>query len=242
MTPFMRMEQAEVRIGPVEADYRLLIEDFDIELGQIAMVAGPSGSGKSLFLEMAGLVRRPEHAACFTISGRESGGKLVNIADLWSVDDLAALARMRTRTLGFMVPSSLLASHTVRQNLTLSSKVADVSPEIGLDWAKRLGLEGLLDRLPSDLSFGQRHRAVLARALASDPDCLIADEPTGPLDIENSEVLAQCLAEFAFEQNRAVILASHEEPLFRSIAAQSYRVVAETASKAKRARLVREDG
>ena len=239
MTTFMRVARANVRIGGTDDGYRLSIYDFAIKLGQIVLVAGSSGSGKSLFLELVGLARRPENAEHFAISARSLGEDPVDVAALWEMNDVARLAGMRVRSLGFMVPSSLLASHTIKQNLELSSQIAGVEPEIGLGWARRLGLGALIDRRPGELSFGQRHRAILARALASDPQCLIADEPTGPLDAKNSGELADCLVEFAAGSNRAVIVASHEEGLFHDIAAQTYRVIELPEGSESHARLVR---
>lgn len=243
MSALLHLAQAQVRIGPEEGGYRVGIADFTVRPGEVVLIAGPSGSGKSLFLELAGLARRPEYAAAFTMASSVHGAAPTDVAALWSREDVARLAQMRVHALGFMVPSSLLASHTVRQNLALSARIAGAPLDIGLDWALRLGLGALLDRRPGELSFGQRHRAVLARALASDPQCLIADEPTGPLDSAHSAELAQCLVEFAHGSQRAVIVASHEEPLFADIAAQTYRVCESGGSAGRagsHAELVRE--
>lgn len=242
MIDFMQLRDALVRVGSEEEGYRLEIDDFAVNLGQIVLVAGPSGSGKSLFLELAGLARAPERITEFLIgTSGETGGR-EDVAAMWQKSDLIGIARLRVQSLGFMIPSGLLASHTIRQNLALSARIADVSAKVGLNWADRLGLADLLDRKPAELSFGQKHRAALARALANDPVCLIADEPTGPLDRKRSKELADCLAEFVAEGERSAIIASHEEDLFGSFASQTYRVLEQPTGGLSQARLTKDAG
>jgi putative ABC transport system ATP-binding protein len=148
---------------------------LDVEAGETLAIMGPSGCGKSTLLHLLGGLDRPD-AGTIVLDGRQ-------------VDELTerGLARMRRDTVGFVFQAfHLMDELTAVENVELPALLAGRSPRT----ARRHALEllartGLADRakfLPSALSGGQRQRVAVARALASDPVIVLADEPTGNLD------------------------------------------------------------
>ena len=112
-------------------------------------------------------------------------------------------------------PSFLVPCLTVRQNilLALSLKGREIVSENGVDeMAERFGIRERLDHLPGELSVVEQQRAAMVRALAPDPEIIIADEPTGNLDPKNTEIIASALAEEC-RNKRTVILASHDNSI-----------------------------
>lgn len=147
--------------------------DLDLYAGELVVILGPSGSGKSSLLNALGGLDRPSAG---TIRFRE-----LVLTDL----DERALAAYRRAHVGFVFQSyNLIASLTARENVALGSVGAKavLAPEIALDL---VGLGAGLDRFPAQLSGGEQQRVAVARAVAKRPDVLLCDEPTGALDRAN---------------------------------------------------------
>ena len=171
---------------------------------------GPSGSGKSTFLHLAAGLLTPS-------SGKiEIGG-----ADVTAMSDSAA-AKFRRRHVGVVFQSfNLLDALTVAENIVLPVKLDHGRPDLArLDsLVKKLGLAGKETRRPPELSGGERQRVAIARALFAEPDVILADEPTGNLDMAASRDFCALLKELNVGERSAILLVTHD-PVVAATAAK----------------------
>ena len=180
-----------------------VLKDFELALapGAFEALMGPSGSGKSTFLHLAAGLIAPS-------AGRiEIGG-----TDVTAFSDSAA-APFRRRHVGVVFQSfNLLDALTVAENIVLPVKLdhgrADPARLAAL--VKKLGLDGKENRRPTELSAGERQRVASARALFAEPDVILADEPTGNLDVAASRSLCALLAELNAGEKSAILLVTHD--------------------------------
>jgi len=170
--------------------------------GSFWAIMGPSGSGKSTMMNVLGCL---DHLTTgrYTLEGR----------DVSTLDD-DSLSELRLRRLGFIFQSfNLIAQLPVQRNIELPLYYlgwdAHKSAQRAQELAHKVGLEGRLDHLPSELSGGQMQRVAIARALANDPEILFADEPTGNLDTATGEQILHVLVELN-EQGKTIIMVTHE--------------------------------
>ena len=171
------------------------------------MLLGPSGSGKSTLLHILGGVDVPT-----------SGSVVINQTDISNLDE-TALAIFRRRQIGLIYQFyNLIPILTVQENLTLPLLLDGRKPDKKqIDTlVKRLGLENRLDHLPNQLSGGQQQRVSIGRALVNNPALMLADEPTGNLDSENSKEIISLLRQFNKEFNQTVIIITHDEKIANS--------------------------
>lgn len=186
---------------------------FSVEKGEFVAIIGPSGSGKSTLLHIIGGVDAAT-SGMVLISG-------TNIAEL----DETALAIFRRRQIGLIYQFyNLIPILNVEENLTLPLLLDGKKPDQKLvsDLVEKLGLKDRLTHLPNQLSGGQQQRVSIGRALINNPALLLADEPTGNLDSENSREILRLLRKFNKEQNQTVIIITHDE----RIAMAADRVIA----------------
>ena len=179
------IEAVDVRktyhVGKIEVQ-ALRGVSFDVRKGEFVSVVGPSGSGKStLFYLLGGLARA------------DSGHVCVDGDDFAALSD-ADLTRMRKRKIGFVFQKfNLLPTLDARSNIDIALDIAGKNGNRDqVYFEKIVGLLGISERLqhrPSELSGGQQQRVALARALINKPAIVLADEPTGNLDSENSEIV-----------------------------------------------------
>jgi putative ABC transport system ATP-binding protein len=173
-----------------------------IDKGEFVAVMGSSGSGKSTLMNILGCLDRPTSGR-YSLSGRDV-----------STLDRDALADIRNRTLGFVFQSfNLLSRTSAVENVELPLLYQGVSTKERVKRAaaslERVGLGKRLDHHPSQLSGGQQQRVAIARALVSNPQVILADEPTGNLDSRTSiEVMA--LFQELGRSGITVILVTHE--------------------------------
>ncbi len=175
---------------------------FDIEQGEFVAIVGPSGSGKSTLLHILGGVDVPTSGTC-NISGTDIG-KL----------DETKLAIFRRRNIGLIYQFyNLIPILNVEENMTLPILLDGKKPDKKLlnDLVEKLGLKERLSHLPNQLSGGQQQRVSIGRALMNHPALLLADEPTGNLDSENSKEIIALLRKFNKENNQTVIIITHDE-------------------------------
>ena len=180
---------------------------FSVEKGEFLAIIGPSGSGKSTLLHILGGVDVPT-----------SGSVVINQTDISNLDE-TALAIFRRRQIGLIYQFyNLIPILTVQENLTLPLLLDGRKPDKKqIDTlVKRLGLENRLDHLPNQLSGGQQQRVAIARAIVNEPAILLADEPTGNLDSENSKEIISLLRQFNKEFNQTVIIITHDEKIANS--------------------------
>lgn len=186
---------------------------LDIEKGSFVAIVGRSGSGKSTLLNLLGCLDQPT-----------SGRILLQGTDTKTLDDKAA-SRLRNRLVGFLFQSfNLIPQMTVLENvetaLVYSSQPESVWRERSERLLDRLGILDRSSHRPAELSGGEAQRAALARALVTEPEILLADEPTGNLDSRTgAEVLS--LLEDLVSEGRTLVLVTHDS----SVAERADRVV-----------------
>ena len=180
---------------------------FSVEKGEFVAIIGPSGSGKSTLLHILGGVDVPT-----------KGSVVINQTDISNLDE-TALAIFRRRQIGLIYQFyNLIPILTVQENLTLPLLLDGRKPDEKQisTLVKRLGLEHRLDHLPNQLSGGQQQRVSIGRALVNNPALMLADEPTGNLDSENSKEIISLLRQFNKDFNQTVIIITHDEKIANS--------------------------
>ena len=171
--------------------------------GEFVALMGPSGSGKSTLLHLIAAMDRP------------SGGDIQVLGqDLQSLTD-SQIARWRNEHIGFVFQSfNLIPVLTALENVELPLKLTRLKKKERLDHAmtalKLVGLEDRVDHLPRQLSGGQEQRVAIARAIVTDPDLILADEPTGNLDAASAQEVLTLLARLNREFNKTVLLVTHD--------------------------------
>ncbi|MEA3401966.1 MAG: ABC transporter ATP-binding protein [Armatimonadota bacterium] len=173
---------------------------MSVEGGDFVAVQGPSGCGKSTLLLTVGGMIRPT-----------SGRVLIDGRDLYAMS-AGERARLRARRIGFVFQLFHLIPYlTALDNVLVPSTAGAAVDAAGArELLERLQLGERLRHRPSELSTGERQRVALARALITEPEIILADEPTGNLDPENSAAVMSYLAEF-HERGGTVLVVSHEE-------------------------------
>ncbi len=182
--------------------------DFELARGEAVALLGPSGSGKSSLLHIAGLLEAP------------SQGKV--IIDGQHTDDLTDRARtlIRRDDLGFVYQfHHLLAEFDALGNVALPRLMAGASMRDARKDAQRLlTLMGLAERThhqPGQLSGGEQQRTAIARALVNQPKILLADEPTGNLDVKTSDSVFDALLSLVKNEGLSALIATHDQNLAR---------------------------
>ena len=177
--------------------------DLTVERGEFIALMGPSGSGKSTLLHLIAAMDRP------------SGGEILVLGqNLRSLTD-SQIARWRNEHIGFVFQSfNLIPVLTALENVELPLKLTRLKKKERLDHAmtalKLVGLEDRVDHLPRQLSGGQEQRVAIARAIVTDPDLILADEPTGNLDAASAQEVLTLLARLNKEFNKTVLLVTHD--------------------------------
>lgn len=180
---------------------------LSVESGEFVAIIGPSGSGKSTLLHILGGVDVPT-----------SGSVVINGVDISNLDE-TALAIFRRRQIGLIYQFyNLIPILTVKENLTLPLLLDGRKPDERVvdDLLKTLGLTERVNHLPNQLSGGQQQRVAIGRALINNPALMLADEPTGNLDSENSREIVSLLRKFNKENNQTVIIITHDERIAMS--------------------------
>ena len=177
--------------------------DLSVDAGEFVAIMGPSGCGKSTLLNLVGGLDKPT-----------SG--MVRIAgdDIAEMDD-ATVTKMRRRRLGFVFQFfNLIPVLDAAENAALPLTLDGVAPAEARrraeEWLEKVGLDKRLHNRPDQLSGGQQQRVAVARALVTDPDLILADEPTGNLDSKSGDEIAELLKLASTEWNRAIVMVTHD--------------------------------
>ena len=177
--------------------------DLEVKPGEVHAIMGPNGSGKSTLFNMIGGLDKPSSGKVFIDE--------VDIAQL----DAYELAWLRCRKIGYIFQTfNLIQVMTALENVTLPMIFAgmhnDAAVEKGLELLEVVGLGDRFQHKPFELSGGQQQRVAIARAMANDPAIILADEPTGNLDLTTGEEIIELLKRLSEEKSVTVISATHD--------------------------------
>lgn len=181
--------------------------DLDINYGEYLIILGPSGSGKSTFMQILGCLSTPTSGS-YMLAGKEVSSLTRN-----------ELAYVRNREIGFIFQSfNLLPQFTILENVALPLIYRGVRFEERTQRAasmlEKLGLATHLEHRANELSGGQQQRVAIARALVTEPDMILADEPTGNLDSKAGVEVMELLKEFS-QSGKTVVVITHDSGLTR---------------------------
>lgn len=185
--------------------------NLTLATGEAIAILGPSGSGKSTLLQILGTLDRPT-----------KGSVKLDEVNPFALDD-RELARFRNRHVGFVFQDHhLLPQCTVLENVlvpTLAFRDGNrgAFEKRARDLLDRVGLSRRLDHRPAELSGGERQRVAVARALLFKPQLLLADEPTGNLDRNTAQAVAQLLVDAHRQENAMLIVVTHNPELGRAL-------------------------
>lgn len=176
--------------------------DIRIDDGELVAITGKSGSGKTTLLNiLGGLDKATGGSVCYDDTD------ITKLAD-------TALADFRLNKIGFVFQFyDLIPELTAKENILLPSKLAKKGKTDISDTVKKLGVENLLGRYPSELSGGQQQRVAIARALVNDPSVLLCDEPTGNLDVSTGNDVLSLLIDLNRNDNRTIVIVTHDNQL-----------------------------
>lgn len=177
--------------------------DLMIEKGAFAALMGPSGSGKSTLLHLVAALDKPTSGEVRVLG--------MNPHELRERE----IARWRNAHVGFVFQSfNLIPVLTALGNVELPLRLTPLTPAKRREHAERalriVGLEGRLHHLPSELSGGQQQRVAIARSFVTDPDIILADEPTGNLDAASADEVLALLAQLSKKFGKTVVMVTHD--------------------------------
>ena len=180
--------------------------DLEVEVGEYISIMGPSGSGKSTLFNMIGGLDKPTSGKVYIDD--------VDVAQL----DAYELAWLRCRKIGYIFQSfNLIPVMTALENVTLpmvfAGLTSDEARDKGVGLLGKVGLGARVSHKPYELSGGQQQRVAVARAFANDPAIILADEPTGNLDLVTGTEIIDLLREMNQEYGATVISATHDHKM-----------------------------
>ena len=190
-------QRGQVRVTALES------VDVSVERGEFLALMGPSGSGKSTLLHLIAGMDKP------------TGGRLLVLGEEPADMNERALARWRNHHIGFVFQSfNLIPVLTALENVELPLKLTSLSKarrrEASTTALKLVGLEDRLDHFPRQLSGGQEQRVAIARAIVTDPDIILADEPTGNLDANSARDVLTLLQKLNKDFGKTIVMVTHD--------------------------------
>jgi putative ABC transport system ATP-binding protein len=204
-------EETTVRTEAVVKEYRMggtVLQalkgiDIEIERGEYISIMGPSGSGKTTLFNMIGALDRPSNGTVYIDD--------VNLSEL----SPSEIAWLRCWKIGYIFQTfNLIPVMTALENVTLPMIFAGIPvkqrAENGMILLEKVGLGDRADHKPDELSGGQQQRVAIARSLANGPSIILADEPTGNLDLRTGRDIINLLKEMNEEENVTIISATHD--------------------------------
>ena len=189
--------------------------NLEAESGQLILVVGPSGSGKTTFLTIAGGLQTPTN-----------GDVKINDSTINSLSKKQQ-TKLRLEKIGFILQSyNLVPFLTVEEQFKFVDKLKkqNLTEQKLHELLSDLGLLELLKKYPNQLSGGQKQRVAIARALYTDPDYILADEPTAALDTDRSMKVIELLRDLAHKRNKIIIVVTHDLRL-KDMADKVYQII-----------------
>ena len=188
---------------------QLVLDNFSIEIkkGDFISIVGPSGAGKTTFLNILGTIDEYDKNPKTSI--------LFNNIDITNLDD-DKLSSFRNKEIGFIFQfHQLLPELTAQENILLPSMIGKSSEKESLENLKKLSsileINHILNKKPEFISGGEKQRVAVARALINSPSILLADEPTGNLDSKNAEKIQKLFKKINKELNVTIVLVTHNK-------------------------------
>jgi putative ABC transport system ATP-binding protein len=184
--------------------------NLEVQRGEFTAIMGPSGSGKTTLLNLVGCIDKPT-----------SGKILIDNVDTACMPE-SQLYKIRRDKIGFIFQNfNLLPYLNARENvelaMELSGKFKGQRKQRAKDLLATVGLSGREQHRPQKLSQGEQQRVAIARALANDPAIILADEPTGNLDVNNKQEIVKLLANLNRKQGTTIIMVTHDEQVAASV-------------------------
>jgi len=222
------MSELIVKAEKLTKVYKLFAEEIaavdgvnlQISSGEFVSIMGPSGSGKTTLLDMIGCL------------DAITSGRLEILGNDVSKVKESGLVNIRRGKIGFIFQDfSLIPSLTALENIQLTLYFACIQKETkeSIKLLEKVGLEHRINHLPRQLSGGEKQRVAIARALVTEPKFLLADEPTGHLDTENSQEILNVFKQLNQEEGLTIIIATHDVKLgsqtIRTIYLQDGKIV-----------------
>jgi putative ABC transport system ATP-binding protein len=190
------------RTGDVDV-HALQGANLDVAKGEFVSIVGASGSGKSTLFNILGALTPPT-SGTVTIDGKDLGG-LSN----------AERTKLRRHTVGFVFQKyNLLPTLTAEDNIRIVQFIGHGTTQFSPEFQQILNILGITDRMkhkPRALSGGQQQRVAIARALVNRPAILLADEPTGNLDSQNSKAVLELLADLNQRLGQTILMITHDQ-------------------------------
>ncbi|MCD6173920.1 MAG: ABC transporter ATP-binding protein [Sulfurimonas sp.] len=205
----MKIENLEKTFGKDESKVSVIKDaNFSLNKGEFVALVAPSGAGKTTLLMMLGCVLEPTN-------GKITIGDEVVYNNKWLIKDDRELRRKK---IGFIFQAHYLIPFlNVEENITLLPYQNQEKPEIVKPRVKEimdyLDMSDKMKNMPSELSGGQNQRIAIARALANNPDIILADEPTAALDKERAISVVEMLKKITREHNVTIIMVTHDDRL-----------------------------
>lgn len=202
--------------------------NLQVSTGELLLLVGASGSGKTTLVSIMGCILSATSGSC-KIRGMETVGLPQSKLPIVRLENIGFIFQ------GFNLFPALNAAENVEIALNLKGVRGSEAKRKAAALLERVGLGEKLKSRPADLSGGQKQRVAISRALAGDPHIILADEPTAALDSSSGKIVMDLLQELAREQNRAVIVVTHDNRIFdyasRIVKIEDGRIVEPTESK-----------
>ena len=183
---------------------------LDVKSGESIAILGPSGCGKSTLLNLIAGLDTPS-----------SGDVLINNSDITKLNEQDR-TELRANTFGFVYQfHHLLNDFSSVYNVAMPLLIKGVDKESAIAQSEKLltrvGLENRLSHKPSELSGGERQRVAIARAMVVEPDCLLADEPTGNLDAKNAKDVLELILELNENSTSSLVIVTHDQDIAKKM-------------------------
>lgn len=212
-----------------DSSFELRVNKLTIKQGEFIGLVGTSGSGKSTLLDILALVLSPGEVErfelcfdpCFDQDNKQ------DIAKSWRENDFSNLSRIRGFYLGYVLQTGgLLPFFSVEQNILLPFRIKGkkINRSKVAQLAKELDIADIFNKKPQHLSGGQRQRVAVLRALAHEPNLVLADEPTAAVDSERAEIMVKRMKAIARKHNTTIIMVTHDLLLVKKYADSLYQL------------------